>query len=194
VSRAGRAGERWGSTPELITPRVDLRPSFAEAMAEFRAEGRGHDDDHSVIGGYLRTEPPPWAGDESFRAFVAAVRALALEETPRPADHVPNTELWFVDGEEFLGRVGLRHRLSPRLIEIGGHIGYDVRPSARRRGYATEMLRLALGQARRLGIEQALITCDVDNVGSRTVIERNGGVLEDERNGKLRFWAPTAPA
>jgi predicted acetyltransferase len=76
---------------------------------------------------------------------------------------------------------------------MGGHIGYDVRPSARRRGHATEMLRQALRVANELGIDPALITCDVDNVGSRTVIERNGGVLEDERNGKLRFWAPTSP-
>jgi predicted acetyltransferase len=74
---------------------------------------------------------------------------------------------------------------------MGGHIGYDVRPSARRRGYATAMLRDALIVARRLGIESALVTCSVDNVGSRTVIERNGGVLEDERSGKLRFWLPT---
>jgi predicted acetyltransferase len=163
-------------------------------MAEFRAEGRGHDDDHSVIGGYLRSQPPAWADDDAFRVFTASIRALALEETPRPEGHVPNTELWFVEGPEFLGRVGIRHRLSPQLLEIGGNIGYDVRPSARRRGYATEMLRQALSIARSFGIEVALITCDVDNVGSRTVIERNGGVLEDERRGKLRFWAPTGPA
>ena len=74
---------------------------------------------------------------------------------------------------------------------MGGHIGYDVRPSARRRGHATEMLRQALAIAHGMGIDPALITCDVDNVGSRTVIERNGGVLEDERAGKLRFWVPT---
>ena len=70
-------------------------------------------------------------------------------------------------------------------------IGYDVRPSARRRGHATGMLRDALIVARGLGIESALVTCMVDNVGFRTVIERNGGVLEDERAGKLRFWVPT---
>jgi predicted acetyltransferase len=80
------------------------------------------------------------------------------------------------------------------LLEMGGHIGYDVRPSARRRGHATEMLRQALTVANDLGIDPALITCDVGKVGSRTVIERNGGALEDERNGKLRFWAPTTPA
>jgi predicted acetyltransferase len=55
------------------------------------------------------------------------------------------------------------------------------------------MLRQALPVARDLGIDLALITCDVSNIGSRTVIERNGGVLEDERRGKLRFWVATVP-
>jgi predicted acetyltransferase len=161
-------------------------------MDEFRAEGRGGDDDHSVIGGYLRARSAEWATDEAFRAFAASIRAEALEDTPRPADFVPATELWWVEGDEFLGRIAIRHRLTPRLLEIGGHIGYDVRPTARRRGHATEMLRQALGLAHDMGIKLALITCDVDNIGSRTVIESNGGVLEDERGGKLRFWAPTA--
>jgi predicted acetyltransferase len=53
------------------------------------------------------------------------------------------------------------------------------------------MLRKARIVAHGLGIERALVTCDVDNIGSRAVIERNGGVLEDERAGKLRFWVPT---
>jgi predicted acetyltransferase len=163
------------------------------AMAEFWAEGRGSGDDHTVIGRYLR-EGIDSLGDDGFDRFVEAVQAERLEETPRPEGYVPDTELWWVDGDEFLGRIGIRHRLTPMLLEMGGHIGYDVRPSARRRGHATDMLRQALTVANDLGIDPALITCDVGNVGSRTVIERNGGVLEDERNGKLRFWAPTTPA
>jgi predicted acetyltransferase len=55
------------------------------------------------------------------------------------------------------------------------------------------MLRAALPFARVLGIEPALVTCDVDNVGSRAVIERNDGVLEDQRGIKLRYWVPTSP-
>ena len=160
-------------------------------MDEFRAEGRGVADDHSVIGHYLRDWHEAWSRDDAFRAFVEEIRAQRLEETPRPPGFVPVTERWWVEGDEFLGRVGIRHRLTPALLETGGHIGYDVRPSARRRGHATVMLREGLIVARRLGIERALVTCDIDNVGSRAVIERNGGVLEDERTGKLRFWVPT---
>ena len=74
---------------------------------------------------------------------------------------------------------------------MGGHIGYDVRPSARRRGHATSMLAAALPVARGLGIGQALLTCLNDNIGSRKAIEANGGVLDNERDGMLRFWIPT---
>ena len=107
---------------------------------------------------------------------------------------MPATTLWWVEDEEYLGRIAVRHRLTPSLRELGGHIGYDVRRSARRRGHATAMLRAVLPVARGLGIESALLICDVDNVASRKVIEHNGGVLEDQRGEKLRFWVPTAGA
>ena len=161
-------------------------------MGEFLAEGRGAPDDHSVIGHYLRDRQGAWSSDRAFRSFVDEVRAQRLEETPRPAGYVPSTELWWVEDDEFLGRICVRHRLTPALLEMGGHIGYDVRRSARRRGHATAMLHAALGIAHEMGIDSALVTCDVGNVGSRTVIELNGGVLEDEREGKLRFWVPTS--
>jgi len=160
-------------------------------MGEFAGEGRGGADDRTVIGRYLREHLGEFGSDAAFGAFVDAVRAQRFEETPRPEGYVPDTELWWAEGDEFLGRIGVRHRLTPALLEMGGHIGYDVRPSARRRGHATAMLKAALVVAHDLGIDPALVTCDVDNIGSRTVIERNGGVMEDERAGKLRFWVPT---
>jgi len=97
-----------------------------------------------------------------------------------------------VEGDEYLGRLAIRHRLTPHLLEYGGHIGYDIRPSARRRGHATAMLGASLPWARELGIDPVLVTCDNDNVGSRKVIEGNGGVLEDRRGVKLRFWVPAS--
>jgi predicted acetyltransferase len=144
-----------------------------------------------MIGRDIRDGGGEWSDPGVFSEYVARVVDQAREDAPRPAWMVPSTTLWWVDGTDYLGRISIRHRLTPTLLEWGGHIGYDVRPSARRRGHATAMLREALIVARGLGIERALVTCNFDNVGSRTVIERNGGVLEDERAGKLRFWVPT---
>lgn len=100
--------------------------------------------------------------------------------------------LWWISGDEYLGRISIRHRLTTSLREIGGHIGYDIRPSARQRGYATAMLAAALPVAHSLRIDPALLTCDEDNLASRKVIEANGGMLEDKSGDKVRYWVPTA--
>ncbi len=104
---------------------------------------------------------------------------------------VPETRLWWVDGGVFLGSLRIRHRLTEALRMDGGHIGYSVRPSARRRGHATAMLAAALPRAARLGIDPALITCNLSNDASRRVIETNGGALFDADDTMLRFWVPT---
>ncbi|HEX2706374.1 MAG TPA: GNAT family N-acetyltransferase [Candidatus Lustribacter sp.] len=101
---------------------------------------------------------------------------------------MPSTNRWLVGGSEFLGHLSIRHRLTPVLVELGGHIGYAIRPSARRRGYGTRQLALALPVARGLGLGRLLVTCDEDNIGSARIIERSGGVLEDVRGDKRRYW------
>jgi predicted acetyltransferase len=179
--------------PELVAPTTELHASFLEALAEFRGEGRLGPGDSTGLGQDWRDGIPGLDDPAGFAAYVDRVRARALPGTPRPAGYVPDTILWFRDGATFLGRISIRHELNEVLRDVGGHIGYDVRPSARRRGHATEMLRQARPVARSLGIDPALVTCDVANIGSRKVILANGGVLEDERYGKLRFWVPTGP-
>jgi predicted acetyltransferase len=104
---------------------------------------------------------------------------------------VPCTERWLAVHGEYAGRITLRHWLTEPLLTWGGHIGYSVRPSARRRGHASRALALMLPIAAHLGIERVLVTCDTDNEPSRRTIERNGGVYEDTRVGKLRYWVPT---
>ncbi|MCW2800725.1 MAG: family N-acetyltransferase [Aeromicrobium sp.] len=111
-----------------------------------------------------------------------------------PDGFVEHAELVAVVDEEIVGRTSIRFLLNEFLREIGGHIGYAVRPGFRRRGYATEILRQSLDIAHEHGISPVLVTCDVDNVGSRSVIEANGGVLEgifDAEPGmpqKRRYW------
>jgi predicted acetyltransferase len=181
-----------GGVPLLVEPDVRFRASFLRAMVAFAAEGRGSADDDSMIGRDLRTWSERWAEPRGFAAYVEDLRAQAREETPRPEHMVPSTTMWWVEADEWLGRIQLRQRLNERLLAGGGHIGYDVAPEHRRRGHATAMLRAMLDlAAQEYGIDSALVTCDPDNVASRKVIEACGGQLEDERDGKLRYWVPT---
>jgi predicted acetyltransferase len=95
-----------------------------------------------------------------------------------PENHVPSMTFWGFIGTDLAGRLTLRHRLNEELHKTGGNIGYVVVPEYRRRGIATEMLRLALPLARERGLDRLLITCDEDNTGSRRAIEKCGGLLE----------------
>jgi predicted acetyltransferase len=168
--------------PELISPSAHVHASWLAAVAEPGYEPRWADD----VDIEQLKEP------HAFAAYCDDQRALALEDSPRVTGWVPATHLWWVEGPEFLGRLSIRHRLTPGLLDYGGHIGYDVRPSARRRGHATAMLRAALPWCRDLGIDPVLVTCDADNVASRKVIENNGGKFEDRRDVKLRYWIATS--
>lgn len=178
--------------PELRRPSAAIHRSFVAAMVEFAAEGRGGPDDDSMIGAELRRWRDRWDSPEVFAEFAAGLRADAQEDAPRPVGYVPCSTYWWIEGGEYLGRLAIRHRLTAHLLERGGHIGYDVRPSARRRGHATAMLAAARPLAGALGIDPALVTCDTTNEASRRVIEANGGVFEDERGGKLRYWLATS--
>ncbi len=195
-NRMWRPGGRRhnGAMPQLMTPDVRVRASFAAAMAEFQAEGRGGADDDSMVGREMRVYGERWLEPDGFAAYVADLRAQVEPGPALPAGWVPCTTLWYVDGEEYLGRLAIRHTLTDWLRDYGGHIGYDVRPTARRRGHATAMLREALPIALGLGLESVLVTCDVGNVASRGVIRSCGGVLEDQRGEKLRFWVRSATA
>ena len=175
--------------PELVLPDVRVRESFLEAMREVVAEG------NRAEAAYLGSEQTRyrvrWNSPEGFAEYVATVRADGAETTPRRIGIVPHTTWWWVEGEDYLGRISVRHRLTDFLRDVGGHVGYYVRPSRRRRGHATAMLRAVLPYAADLGLEQVLVTCDHTNEGSRRVIEAAGGVLEDQRGVKLRYWLPT---
>jgi len=97
-----------------------------------------------------------------------------------------------IDRNIFVGAANIRHYLNEGLLATGGHIGDGIRPSERRKGYASAMLKLALEECKNLGIYRVLITCDKYNEGSRKQILNNGGVLEnevqDEGSITQRYW------
>jgi len=131
---------------------------------------------------------------ESVTWWLADVEQNRYEETVIEG-FVPATSYLAVRASDnkVVGMIQVRHRLNDFLLNFGGHIGYSVHPNERKKGYATQMLRLTLPECRReLGLEKVLITCDKANVGSRKAIVTSGGILENEyeREGKTiqRYW------
>lgn len=156
--------------PTLVSPAERYKPSFLAAVREAQATGSGLGDTLSLDVGALEADFPAFL--ESLRRFEPGHEL--------PDGFVHSEARWLVDGGGYLGRVSLRHTLNGRLHEFGGHIGYEVRPSAGQKGYATLALQQALDRARELGLTRVLVTCDQDNLGSRRVVEKGGGVLEAE--------------
>jgi len=170
--------------PELIAPTTRLHASWLEARDEW---GRGTHQDGS---GLHETDEVDTA--EGFTAWVQRLHREADTSIPPEGGRVHSSYFWIVEDDAYLGAIALRHTLNDFLLEAGGHIGYGVRPSARRRGRATWALARVLLEAKALGLHEVLVTCDDTNTGSQRVIEGNGGVLEDIRDTSLgrtrRYW------
>ncbi|MCB9753107.1 MAG: GNAT family N-acetyltransferase [Myxococcales bacterium] len=154
-----------GDRPSVIRlqrPSTARAPSFLESIAEMRALGE------TIWEGW---EPGP---SESLADFVR--RLQRAEHSPAPG-RVPESIYWAVRDGVVVGRIALRHRLNASLEEFGGHIGYEVRPSARREGVGKEMLRLLLARPKARELGRVLLTCAPDNIASNRTILANGGVL-----------------
>lgn len=131
----------------------------------------------------------------SFDEFLVRLDAIAAG-IDLPIDHVANVQLFGDVAGVLVGRLALRHELTGVLQTIGGHIGYSVLQQHRRLGYGTEMLTQALPIAAALGLTHVLVTCDATNIGSRKIIEANGGIYESQLTAglevpKLRYWIDT---
>jgi predicted acetyltransferase len=111
-------------------------------------------------------------------AFLARVEMFEAGHN-LPENRVRMTWFWLLRGDRIVASSRLRHELIPVLLLDGGNIGYEVRPSERRRGVGRELLRLTLDEARRIGLQRVLLTTDTTNRGSIGVILANGGVFDD---------------
>lgn len=153
-------------TLALCEPSVALVPAFLEALPGYHADGI-----------YLEFDAERIAADP---AGLVALLERQADPANQPPGRMPNQFLWLIEDGEFIGRLSFRMPLNDVLRRVGGNIGYDIRPSKRRQGYGTRLLALGLEYARGRGLDRVLITCNADNIGSRRVIEANGGVFEDE--------------
>lgn len=97
-------------------------------------------------------------------------------------DYVPGNTYFVVreNDNKIIGMINIRHKLNDNLLQHGGHIGYGVRPTERQKGYATQMVYLAIKRCKELGIKKVLLTCNKSNIGSAKVIKNNFGILETE--------------
>ena len=172
--------ETGSATLRLVRLGPPDRARFLEMAAEY--EAAGEDLHRATAGNY----------ESYLQVFADAERGEV------PDGYVPWTTYWMerVDDGRLIGGIRLRHALSERLWQDGGHIGYDVRPSERNRGYATAMLALCLEKARARGLPWVLLTVDPKNAASVRVMEKNGarriGVASE--TGYFRYRIDLTPS
>jgi len=167
----------------LVRPGAGLRAPFLEAAYEYRDAGEELDP----------AFPAYW--NASFEEYVKQLDDLA-QGRHLPFSMVRSDTFWLLSGDgRLIGMSRLRGRLSRSLRIEGGHIGYTIRPSERRKGYGTRLCALTIEEARKTGkFTRLLITCDTRNTGSARIIEKNGGILENyvisPRSGRQvsRYW------
>lgn len=163
---------------ELQRPALWMKDAVLEFTRDWEASGE------TIV---------PMAARLNGRTYEEWLENTLAMETKAPANFVTaSTYFGFAQDGRLAGAIQLRHRLNDLLLQSGGHIGYGVRPSMRRRGYASAMLRAALPHAAALGLTRVMVSCDQTNVASARTIERCGGVLENEvlEEGRRirRYW------
>lgn len=152
----------------LVKPSTEMKQEYLSYIAEWEDSGERIVPYASRRNGYdYESLLSKWESDSSEKAYEMGF--------------VPSTIFFMVDeSERIIGAIHVRHELNEELLLHGGHIGYGVRPSERRKGMATRMLSMVLPMAKALGIDKALVTCDRDNHASARTIIANGGTLENE--------------
>lgn len=158
------------TTSFLVRPAHVFRQTYLDALREGFSGGANTPLDDTKIATIA----------SDFDAHLATLDndgQMPHDEMGRKLASVPSNTFWLVDGADFIGAVCIRSRIDTHVLaRLGGHVGYGVRPSKRRQGYGTRLLALALDVCRGMGIGIVRIGCAEDNVGSRRVIEANGGL------------------
>ena len=155
---------------ELIFPTKEYKKDVEEYLQEFLENG---ENEIAGDGGLDRIR--------DFDKWLEKVQNDVSADTV-DKDRIPATLYLTIrkSDKKIVGNVQIRHFLNEKLLNYGGHIGDSVRPSERRKGYATEQIRLALEKCKELGIDNVLMDCDKSNIGSAKSIQKNGGILENE--------------
>jgi len=165
-----------------------LKPDFIELNAGLKDKFWAMAKDYQSAG-----EDRFQSGIENFEAYLESLERYRTGKN-LPAGHVPSNTFFLSVSGKLVGSGSLRHELNDKLAVYGGHIGYAVRPSKRRKGYGSLILSLMLEKARAFGLKRVFLTCDADNIASAKIIEKHGGRLENqifyEETGKIisQYW------
>lgn len=169
---------------KLVKPTADLHSEFVDMIGEYQqiGEARIYDQDFLQL------------IESDFLGYIEYLKNSSKGIGLKPG-FVPATTFWLVlNYKTIIGESRLRHWLVPSLEHWGGHIGYMIRPLQRGKGYGTKMLNLTLEQARSIGLNRVLLTCNQDNHASAHVIQKNNGKFASEglleSNNKVihRYW------
>lgn len=172
------------SASKLVKPSADYKESFLEALKEYQAEGR-----------YTFLDADELKSD--FQGFITKLNDGKRNLHKPYADWVepvPETVLWFVKDDQYIGTLNIRHRLNWHLEKWGGHINFVIRPSYRGKGYGKKMLQKGIPFICYLGIDKALITLDPADKSGINIVEHCGGVFDNEMPetekfpARLRYW------
>ena len=168
---------------KIILVKPDL--SYADEIIKYKEESL---EESPIINGSAGLDR-----FSSIEIWFEELKKRSCEDTV-PKGLVPSSTYLAVREKDnyIVGMIDIRHYLNEYLTQVGGHIGYGVRKTERNKGYAKQMLKLALEKCKELKIKKVLITCDEDNIASEKVILSANAKLEDIRNvdgeNKKRFW------
>ena len=169
----------------LVFPTMGRYEEWADCVAEYAGS---YPNGSGMPEGDVAAGPEAYAAQVTRSEIYRALGADLPDGGPGPSDY-----LWITDGPTIVGFLRFTYELRPWLLEMGGHIGYSVRPSRRREGHASRALGLACDRAGERGIDRILVTCDETNLASARTIESQGGLLQDVRRGRRRYWITTSP-
>ncbi len=170
-----------GEIVRLVKPNAELRDEYLDFYREWKNSGE------DMVPWVIKKDPKDF--DKMIQSLLDAEKGENL-----PEGWVPDSTYWLVgEDDRVIGVVNIRHALTESLLNAGGHVGYGIRPTERRKGYATKLLSLSLKKTKELGIHKTLVVCDRWNEASRRTILNNGGTpaddyVEEDGNVILRLW------
>lgn len=170
-----------GENVRLVKPSSEYKEEYLDFHKEWKSSGE------DMIPWVIKKDPSDF--NEMIQSLLDAEKGKNL-----PQGWVPDSTFWSVEeNNRVLGVVNIRHSLTENLMNSGGHVGYGIRPSERKKGYATKLLSLSLEKTKELGIDATLVVCDKWNEASKRTILNNGGIsdkdfIEEDGNVILRFW------